>query len=78
MIFVILNVQELSYSFLSAEDLKSFKNHISSNDLIDNLIGYQTVIYSNGDRYEGQVVNFQLHGYGCYYYINKDIYKGEW
>ena len=32
--------------------------------------------YKNGDTYEGQLVNGQIHGFGKCIYANKDVYMG--
>lgn len=40
--------------------------------------GKETIIYPNGDRYEGETKNSQLNGTGIYYYKSGDIYEGEW
>jgi tRNA A-37 threonylcarbamoyl transferase component Bud32 len=34
--------------------------------------------YTNGDKYEGEVLNGQRDGYGIYYYQNGDKYEGIW
>lgn len=34
--------------------------------------------YTNGDKYEGEVLNGQREGYGVYYYQNGDKYEGIW
>jgi len=39
--------------------------------------GFGTWVYSNGDKYEGNWVNKQMHGSGSYYYTNGDLYKGD-
>ena len=38
----------------------------------------QTIKYTNGNRYEGDVKNGHRHGYGVYYYHNGDRYEGWW
>lgn len=40
--------------------------------------GEGVYIYSNGERYEGKIVNGKKHGFGTYYYANGNIYEGEW
>ncbi len=37
----------------------------------------QKIEYSNGDIYEGQLVNGLREGYGQFTYANKDVYVGE-
>lgn len=34
--------------------------------------------YTNGDKYEGEVLNGQREGYGIYFYQNGDRYEGIW
>jgi hypothetical protein len=34
--------------------------------------------FSNGDKYEGDLVNNKKHGHGVYTYKNGDVYDGEW
>lgn len=34
--------------------------------------------YTNGDKYEGELINGQREGYGVYYYHNGDKYEGIW
>ena len=38
----------------------------------------EIILYSNGDKYEGTILDGDLHGEGTYYYKNSDVYKGEW
>jgi hypothetical protein len=40
--------------------------------------GYGKVEYSNGDRYEGELVKGKLHGKGVYYYQYGRIIEGFW
>ena len=35
------------------------------------------LIYSNGDRYEGEIKHYLPNGSGTYYYGDGDVYKGE-
>lgn len=34
-------------------------------------------IFSNGERYEGELVNGSKTGTGIYYYFNGNVYQGE-
>ena len=38
----------------------------------------QTIKYTNGNRYEGEIKTGLRHGYGVYYYHNGDRYEGWW
>jgi hypothetical protein len=39
----------------------------------------QKIVYSNGETYEGEIIENNIrHGYGIYYYINGDRYEGLW
>ena len=38
----------------------------------------EIIIYSNGDKYEGQVRDNEISGFGTYFYRSNDVYKGEW
>lgn len=37
-----------------------------------------TIIYSNGDRYEGEIYDCQRNGFGTYYYEKGEKYQGMW
>ncbi len=37
----------------------------------------QVVAYPNGDRYEGEMLNGLMHGWGVYYHQNGDRYEGQ-
>jgi len=37
-----------------------------------------TIIYSNGDRYEGEIVAGKRNGFGSYFYHTGDRYQGMW
>lgn len=39
---------------------------------------YNVLTYTNGDKYEGEVVRGIREGYGTYYYHNGDKYEGMW
>ena len=34
--------------------------------------------FSNGNRYEGDLVQGKMHGYGTYICANGKVYKGKW
>jgi len=38
----------------------------------------EIIIFSNGDKFEGQIRNNEICGTGTYFYRNNDVYKGEW
>lgn len=38
----------------------------------------QPIFLQNGDRYEGELLGKQKHGYGIYTYITGDNYTGDW
>lgn len=37
-----------------------------------------SILFTNGDKYVGDVLDGQLNGNGTYYFNSKDVYKGEW
>ena len=37
----------------------------------------KTIIYNNGDKYIGQVLENTHNGYGVYFYKNGEIYEGN-
>jgi hypothetical protein len=37
-----------------------------------------SIAFANGDKYVGDFKDGQLTGNGTYYYINNDVYKGDW
>lgn len=45
---------------------------------IDSANGLFRIRYSNGDVYEGSLLNKKKHGKGKLYYTNGDFYDGEW
>jgi len=73
----------------SIDELNDFKKKFSMDDkyMINSPV---TIIYSNGDRYQGEVVintasnnpmqytKLQISGYGEMVYKDGDVYKGEW
>ena len=40
--------------------------------------GFGIYIFSNGEKYVGNLIEGEKSGQGTYYYINGNIYKGEW
>lgn len=40
--------------------------------------GKGTLIYPNGERYEGSWVYGKRHGFGAYHYLDGGRYEGEW
>jgi hypothetical protein len=35
-------------------------------------------VFSNGERYEGELKDNLKHGKGAFFYLNGDIYLGNW
>ncbi len=64
-------------------NLNTYKNHILDYLRVDsseeghNSPNQETIIFSNGDRYVGEVRNGYPHGRGTGYYANGNRYEGE-
>ena len=39
---------------------------------------FLVLLYPNGDKYVGETLNNERHGYGLYFYTNGDFYYGEY
>lgn len=39
---------------------------------------FESLVYSNGDKYVGETVDGKRHGYGLYYYANGNYYYGRY
>ena len=46
--------------------------------LMNKKVSQGILSFSNGDKYEGDLVNNKKHGHGVYTYKNGDVYDGEW
>ena len=56
--------------------IKTFlKSFVSSKSIEVVTIGEK--LFSNGDKYHGQLVDLVMHGYGFYQYVDGAIYEGE-
>lgn len=72
-----LNNKMLNESFCEESRCESFvqiSHHTNGNKKISQGI----LTFSNGDKYEGDLVNNKKHGRGVYTYKNGDVYDGEW
>lgn len=41
-------------------------------------INKATIVYSNGEKYEGEILDYIRQGFGTYYYAKGDRYQGMW
>ena len=44
----------------------------------NNMHGYGTLQFKNGDKYQGQFIDGKMHGFGVVYYANGNRYEGEY
>ena len=51
------------------------KGNLNDND-IDNIVNNRIITYANGDKYEGEIKDDKLNGYGIMKYANGDRYEG--
>jgi len=51
---------------------------IQINNITNKKISQGILTFSNGDKYEGDLVNNKKHGHGVYTYKNGDVFDGEW
>lgn len=60
---------------MTSEDSMKSKGNLNDND-IDNIVNNRIITYANGDKYEGEIKDDKLNGYGIMKYANGDRYEG--
>ncbi len=59
--------------------LKLYNGHVFQGSWDDDQFVGGTVTFSNGDRYDGELLNQNRHGFGTYNYKNNNTeYRGRW
>lgn len=73
-----LNNKMLNESFCDDNRCETYVQIHHHPNMSNKKVSQGILTFSNGDKYEGDLVNNKKHGRGVYTYRNGDVYDGEW
>lgn len=73
-------VERIIDNGMLTNELSFVSNHTTVTGSLsnENVLEEVTILYSNGDKYIGHIVNGKKRGYGKYFWKNGDWYEGSW